>query len=78
MVLASSDLRPLANESAKEIGLDTGRIYALPGMDGKITQTGSCYETLVSTQIYKQEPVRGADLDKSACESIYAKSVAIY
>ena len=68
LVLVGSDLLQLATGAAKEAGLADNRIYALPGMDGKLKAGTQTYEKLISRNLWKHEPVRGADLDRAACE----------
>jgi acyl-CoA synthetase (AMP-forming)/AMP-acid ligase II len=68
LVLAGSDLLPPALRAANEAGVPNDRIYALPGMDGKVKSGAQSYEKLISKTLWEHEPIRGADLDRAACE----------
>ena len=56
-IFASSDTIDIAEKAAKELGIDPGRIWAVPGIDGKVAPGKRSYTELDTGKHWQHTPI---------------------
>ena len=56
-IFASSDTISIAEKAAKELGIDPGRIWAVPGIDGKVATDKRSYTELDTGKHWQHVPI---------------------